>query len=206
MRAARRRTSTRQAGFTLIESLVVVAVIGILVLISAPAFLKMINRFKLTGTTREVTSLMQAARQEAIKMNAPAQVNYDATSNSFFAFVDLDRDQVLSAADRILAARTPIPKKVEFRGPGDGGANGANAIDGWDDPPTARLGPVFNPDGSVDRVGSFRLKDSNDNFLEVRVEIPATGRMVLRKYFPDESAFFMNGEKVGSVDHKWDWY
>ena len=206
MRAARRRTCTRQAGFTLIESLVVVAVIGILVLISAPAFLKMINRFKLTGTTREVTSLMQAARQEAIKMNAPAHVNYDATSNSFFAFVDLDRDQVLSAADRILAARTPIPKKVEFRGPGDAGVNGANAIDGWDDPPTARLGPIFNPDGSVDRAGSFRLKDSNDNFLEVRIEMPATGRMVLRKYFPDESAFFMNGEKVGTIDHKWVWY
>ncbi|MBP9144632.1 MAG: GspH/FimT family pseudopilin [Thermoanaerobaculia bacterium] len=205
MRAARRRTCTRQAGFTLIESLVVVAVIGILVLISAPAFLKMMNRFKLTGTTRELTSLMQAARQEAIKMNAPAQVNYDATSNSFFAFVDLDRDQVLSAPDRILAARIPVPKKVEFRGPGDAGVNGANAIDGWDDAPSVRLGPVFNPDGSADRVGSFRLKDSNDNFLEVRIQMPATGRIVLRKYFDAEDAFFVNGEIVGSIVHKWEW-
>ena len=206
MRAARRPTRKRQAGFTLIESLVVVAVIGILVLISAPAFLKMMNRFKLTGTTRELTSLMQAARQEAIKLNAPAHVNYDATSNSFFAFVDLDRDEVLSTPDRVLAARTIIPRKVEFWGPGDGGANGTNAIAGWDEStPTARLGPIFNPDGSVDRVGAFRLKDSNDNFLEIRVHMPATGRMILRKWFPSESAFFMNGEKIGSVSHTWVW-
>lgn len=206
MTAARRPNLKHQAGFTLIESLIVVAVVGILVLISAPAFLKMMNRFKLTGTTRELASLMQAARQEAIKLNAPAHVNYDATSNSFFAFVDLDRSETLSDPDRILAARTPVPRKVEFWGPGDAGANGAEAIDGWDDAPAVRLGPIFNPDGSVDRVGAFRLKDSNDNFLEVRIQTPATGRMALRKWFPDESAFFMNGEKVGSIDHKWVWY
>ena len=42
-------------------------------------FLNMLNRFKLSGTTRELASLMQAARLEAIKMNAPAHVNYDAS-------------------------------------------------------------------------------------------------------------------------------
>ena len=107
MNAARSPILKRQAGFTLIETLIVLAVIGILVLISAPAFLGMINRFKLTGTTRELASLMQAARYEAIKMNAPSQVNYRAASNKFIAFVDLDRDNVQSAADRILADHFP---------------------------------------------------------------------------------------------------
>lgn len=199
--ARRPPTPQRQAGFTLIESLVVVAVIGILVLISAPSFLKMMNRFKLTGTSRELMSLMQAARLESIKMNAPAQVNYDATSNSFIAFVDLDRDNLLAAPpDRILPGRVPVPRKVEFWGPGDATANGVNAIDGWDEVPI-RLGPVFSPDGSVDRVGAFRLKDSNNNFLEVRVETPAAGRMALRKYFPLETKFYRNGE-AGKI---WTW-
>ena len=203
MKTARSLILKRQAGFTLIETLIVLAVIGILVLISAPAFLSMMNRFKLTGTTRELASLMQAARYEAIKMNAPSQVNYDAASNRFIAFVDLDRDNVQSAADRILAATVMVPRKVEFWGPGDGAANGVNAIDGWDDStPTARLGPIFSPNGSVDRVGAFRLKDSNDNYLEVRVETPATGRMVLKKYFPGDNAFFLNGES----GRKWVWY
>lgn len=203
MRAARRPILSRQAGFTLIETLIVLAVVGILVLISAPAFMKMLNRFKLSGTTRELASLMQATRLESIKMNAPAQVHYDAASNTFFAFVDLDRDGVLGAPpDRILAGRVIVPTKVEFWGPGDGAANGANAIDGWDSAPTVRLGPIYSPDGSVDRAGAFRLKDSNDNFLEVRVQTPATGRIVLKKWDRNDPAFFANGED----GHKWVWY
>lgn len=202
MTTARRPNLQRQAGFTLIETLIVLAVIGILALITAPAFLGMINRFKLTGTTREVAALMQAARMESIKMNAPTQVNYDATSNSFIAFVDLDRDNALAVPpDRILAANAVLPRKIFFEGPGDGAPNGANAIDGWDDAPS-RLGPVFRPDGSVDRVGAFRLKDVNDNYLEVRIETPATGRIVLRKRDRDDGIFYMNGES----GHKWLWY
>ena len=117
MRADRRSIRKRQAGFTLLETLVVVAVIGILVLISAPAFLKMMNRFKLTATARELTSLLQAARMEAIKLNAPAQVSYDTVTNSFVGFVDLDRDDVLSAADRVLGAKVPILSLIHISEP-----------------------------------------------------------------------------------------
>ncbi|MEO7794599.1 MAG: GspH/FimT family pseudopilin [Thermoanaerobaculia bacterium] len=201
MRSARRPTLKRQSGFTLIETLVVLAVVGILVLITVPAFLGMLNRYKLTGTSREVVSLLQAARMEAIKFNAPSQVNYDSTSNTFIAFVDLDRDNALSASDRILAGNVRIPAKVEFWGPGDGAANGVNAIDGWDDAP-ARLGPIFSPDGSADRVGAFRFKDTSNNFLEVRIETPATGRIAMRKYDRDDLVFYLNGED----NHKWVWY
>ena len=202
MTTARRHNLQRQAGFTLIETLIVLAVIGLLVLITAPAFLGMINRFKLTGTTREVASLIQAARMEAIKMNAPTQVNYDSTTNTFIAFVDLDRDNALTVPpDRILPGSAAVPLKVSFQGPGDGAPNGANAIDGWDDAPS-RLGPVFRPDGSADRVGAYRLKDANDNYLEVRIETPATGRIVLRKRDRDDGVFYLNGEG----GHKWVWY
>lgn len=201
MRSARQIDRRRQSGFTLLEVLVVVAVVGILLMITAPAFLNMINRYKLTGTAREVTSLMQAARLESIKLNAPAHVNYDATTNAFVAFVDLDNDLALSAPDRVLSGTVPLPAKVTFHGPGDFAANGANAIDGWDDAP-AQDGPIFRSDGSVDRVGAFRFKDSNDNYLEVRVETPATGRIVLRKFDRGENAFLLNGEG----GHRWVWY
>lgn len=65
-----------------------------------------------------------------------------------------------------------------------------------------RLGPIFNPDGSADRIGAFRFRDSNDNYLEVRIATPATGRIVLRKWDRNDLAFFQNGED----GHKWEWY
>lgn len=191
MRTARQLDKPRQSGFTLLEVLVVVAVVGILLMITAPAFLNMINRYKLTGTAREVAALMQAARLESIKMSSTAQVTFDETANAFVATL---------ATGRQLSGTVPMPVKVEFRGPGDAAPNGTNAIDGWDDDP-AQDGPIFSPDGSVDRVGAFRFKDSNDNYLEVRVETPATGRIVLRKYDSGEDAFLLNGEG----GHRWVW-
>ncbi len=189
----------REEGFTILEALVVVFIVGILVLMVAPAFLNMFNRIKLTGTAREIASLMQAARMESIKMGAPAFVVYDTAENRFYAFVDLDRDGTESDADRVLAATVPVPTKVEFRGPGDGAIAGTNAIDGWDDAP-AQEGPIFRSDGSVDRVGAYRLRDSNGNYLEVRVETPATGRIVLRKR-DEDGVFYLNGES----GHNWTW-
>ncbi|MEO8276932.1 MAG: prepilin-type N-terminal cleavage/methylation domain-containing protein [Thermoanaerobaculia bacterium] len=199
-RSPSRRVPQAESGFTLMEMIVVVAVIGILVLITVPSFLGMLNRFKLTGTTREVAALMQAARLESIKMSRTAQVNYDATSNTFFSFVDLDGDGTFSDGDKLLAGRVIIPRKVDFWGPGDGGPLGANAIEGWDDAPV-HGGPIYSSDGSVDRAGAFRFRDASGNFLEVRVEVPATGRIVLRKWFEADSAFFLNGES----GHKWTW-
>lgn len=196
---ANRTGVRRDGGFTILEAIVVVAIVGILVLIVAPAFLNMINRIKLTGTAREIASLMQAARMEAIKLGAPAYVAYDATENRFFAFVDLDRDGAESDGDRVLAARVYVPTKIEFRGPGDVAVAGTNSIDGWDDVP-AQDGPIFRSDGSADRVGAYRLRDSNDNYLEVRVETPATGRIVLRKR-DEDGVFYLNGES----GHTWEW-
>ena len=82
----------------------------------------MMNRFKLTGTTRELASLLQAARQEAIKLNAPAHVNYDADVEQLHRLRrPRPRPDAQSAADRILAASvTPFRSKVEFWGPSDG--------------------------------------------------------------------------------------
>ena len=190
-----------QRGFTLIEAVITVALLGILLLIGLPTVLGTLNRTRLTGTTREIATLLQVARLEAIKMDAPVEVNYDVGSNSFISFVDMDRDGLESAPDRRLGSVIRVPRKIEFRGPGDAAPNGANAIDGWDNAP-ANPGPVFRPDGSADRVGAYRFRDSNNNILEVRIETPATGRMILRKWDPALDIFYAHLEN----DRRWEWY
>ncbi|MEZ5314473.1 MAG: GspH/FimT family pseudopilin [Thermoanaerobaculia bacterium] len=190
-----------ERGFTLIEALITVAVIGILILITIPAMLGMLNRMQLTGVSRETATLMQVARLEAIKMSAPVEVRYDSTQNRLIAFLDFDRDGIRNGADRLLSAEVRLPRRVQFRGPGDAAPNGANAVDGWDDAP-AKPGPTFLPDGSVDRVGAFRFMDSGGQIIEVRVETPATGRIAMKKWDSVLSKFYAQKEE----NREWIWF
>jgi prepilin-type N-terminal cleavage/methylation domain-containing protein len=198
----------RQAGFTLAEAVVTVAVLGILLLIGLPSFLGTLTRTRMTGTSREVATLMQAARLEAIKKNTDVKVAYDATLRRFYAFRDFNRDGDLDSEDERLSDVAEMSRRVLFRAPNQA-EGGADAIDNWDSATgvVAPYGPVFRFDGSVDRVGAFRIGDAGANIIEIRVETAATGRVVLRKWDRDANVYRAPGEnQTGDVPLSWQWY
>jgi hypothetical protein len=152
---------------------------------------------------------MQAARLEAIKKNTSVKVQYDSTMRRFWGFVDNDQDGVEDSGERRIAEVVDIGKSVQFRGPGDSAPNGAAAIDNWDTLTPATNGPTFRFDGSVDDVGAYRLSDSRDNVLEVRVSTAATGRIVIQKWDRAANIFRAAGENVSSengIQPSWTWY
>jgi len=66
-------------GFTLMELMVAVAIIGILAALAAPSFNKMLDRNRLKGAAEGLFNDLQLARTEAIKRNQDVDVTFSAT-------------------------------------------------------------------------------------------------------------------------------
>jgi prepilin-type N-terminal cleavage/methylation domain-containing protein len=143
-----------QSGFTLIEMLVVLALMAALMFFSLPALLPMIHSSKLAGIANEVKSLMFVARLNAIKNSCQAVVRIipaDATNPipQVQAFSDRNSDGQLSAGEPILASFY-LPKGITFTEPG--GATDAASVAAFSVNPGGSSLPrlaIFLSDGSL---------------------------------------------------------
>lgn len=76
-----RSTVSKNLGFTLIESLVVVMIVGILSTIAIPSFMAAQNRAKLNQATEMVIASLQQSQQQAIRSNQSCTITLDKSAN-----------------------------------------------------------------------------------------------------------------------------
>lgn len=76
----RMRTVYRSAGFSLIELLVVMAIVAMMALIGVPWFVKIGQRNQVKSAANEIQSTLLAARMIAVKINQPVSVVVTAAS------------------------------------------------------------------------------------------------------------------------------
>ncbi len=81
----------RQAGFTLLELLVVLAIIGLAAAVALPALNRSPGRAELARGAQEVAAALRAARALAITENRPASFTADTLSGRFAADGQADR-------------------------------------------------------------------------------------------------------------------
>lgn len=204
------RSRRTAGGYTLIEMMVILAILLIVSLISAPPLFRAVHRSQILGIARQTAMLMQGARLEAIKRNLPARVVFNFPQNAIVTVVDENNNGVYDIATELPIARMALPAQTRFWGAGDLVPNGPQALLNLTAGIACNPAPCpaggwaqFNPDGSASQLnGAVRFGDKSSNFLEVRIATAGTGRVEIRKWDPAASDYFVSGYN----GQPWKWY
>jgi type IV fimbrial biogenesis protein FimT len=144
---ARRAPPRRHLGFTLVELMVGLAILGVLMLVAVPSFNDAILSNKLSGVANTFSASAQLARSEAIKRNSGSSTPLRmcrssdglncATSGGWeqgwIIFNDLDNDGVIDTAETLLHQQNALPNgflltgdtyNITFLGTGLAGTTG----------------------------------------------------------------------------------
>lgn len=142
----------KSSGFSLIELVVVLALIAVAAVLGFPTLRAVLHRSKIGGCAQQISVAMQQARFEAIKKATSVTVAASGRS-------------LVSTSGGATLSRVDLPNRVSFEA--SLGFNGANTV-------------TFRSDGSVDYTGAFRIVDGWDNHLEIGVDPQATARIEVR--------------------------
>jgi len=167
--------SAQNAGFTLIELMIVIVVVAIFVTLGVPNFQNLISDNRLSTQANRLVSSLQLARSEALKLRTPVTVcrstngtACETTSGNWepgwLVFVDGGVLGTVDGTDNIIKTVGQLAAGNTLRGSGSG----------------VNLFISYEPTGLQNTgSGEFRLCDGNDPDTEKgrTISISATGRV-----------------------------
>ena len=105
---------TNKKGFTLVEVVVVVAILGIIAAIGTTGVLRSLPAMRLKSAARDIFSAAMQAKAEAVRRGENVTILFDTANNTWLMFLDSDNDEVADAGETVLLAATPLPPRVTF--------------------------------------------------------------------------------------------
>ena len=175
----------RTSGFTLVELVVVVAILVALMAVSIPAITRWMPNYKLKGAAMDLYSRMQFAKSEAIRANSQYAVIFDPVNEEYKLVSDPGADLVFGSGGDDTEVEVI---KVSHYGPGIAYGNGSatkNMDDGGGTFPGDAVSfnnnmVIFDGRGLCDNSGSVYLQ--NDGNRTYAVGTLASGVVRIRMW------------------------
>lgn len=157
-------------GFTLVELMVVIALIGIMATLAIPSFISWVPNYRLKGATQLLYSSFQKARLEAVKRNTNVGISFSTANGTYQVFVDdgtgggISGNATRDGSESILSQNS-LPASCSFIAPSTFVGN----ITGYN----SRALPLGNRTGTIqlrnNLTRQYRLSLSNAGHVKLEI-------------------------------------
>ncbi len=191
------------AGFSIMELLVVVAILGIVSLVGVPALLNQLHRLRLESAANDIANLMRQTRLRAIRDNTEYSVEVVGTSVFGVGVIDTIELELTDPRAELYSGASPADCQDKYDASGE--SWGGEKIT-WESTGVA----TDAGGGGTAGTGAICVTDGRDNVLQIVLPFSA-GQPKIRKYLkavdaPGGNEGFYERTSGATSAITWTWY